>query len=195
MSAVNDLILQLQNIIDAYNINLTHLVFIIFTITIALLGSLINLIEEKLPAFLRQSFRYGKHSHRGKEDKLVSKLEVPKSWFKHFYIFAFIWAGLALSLVIKGFIYNATAPEWVLLFLDFVAGGRSNRRVQVDSTCGLVATVLMSMQCMRRFYETNFVQIFSKKSKMNVSHYVVGYVHYFGAIVGLLANTEGFVRG
>ncbi|XP_058980730.1 polyprenol reductase isoform X2 [Musca domestica] len=54
---------------------------------------------------------------------------------------------------------------------------------------------LMCLQCTRRFYETNFVQIFSKNNKISIGHYAVGYVHYFGTILTILANSEGFVGG
>lgn len=182
-------------LIDKYNLHLVNTIFIGFTVIIVVLGSLMNLVEPLLPTFIKQSYRYGKHRHKGPEDKLVSKMEVPKSWFAHFYVFAFSWSMLALYLVLKGIIMHSVAPEYVLEFLDFVAGGAANRKVLIDSNSALVASVLMALQCARRFYETNFVQIFSKKSKINLSHYMVGYLHYFGAILAIISNTEGFVRG
>lgn len=190
-----NIIQEIDELINKYNINIVNSIFIGFTVIIVIFGSLLNFVEPLLPAFIKQSFRYGKHCYKGPEDKLVSKLEVPKSWFAHFYVFAFSWSMLALYLVLKGIIMHSIAPDYVLDFLDFVAGGEKNRRVLINSNSALVATVLMTLQCARRFYETNFVQIFSKKSKINLSHYMVGYLHYFGAILALVANTEGFVRG
>ncbi|XP_075152581.1 polyprenal reductase [Haematobia irritans] len=183
---------------DLEFINRIHLVdsiFICFTVIIVMLGSLINLIEPLLPVFIKQSYRYGKHKHVGSNDIFVSMIEIPKSWFGHFYIFAFSWSIWALYLVLKGIIMHTTAPDYVIEFLDFVGGGSENRKVLIDSNSALVAAVLMTLQCTRRFYETNFVQIFSKKSKINLSHYMVGYFHYFGAILAILLNTEGFVAG
>lgn len=185
----------LEEFLKQNRINIVNTIFLGFAITIVLFGSLITFVEPRLPTFIKQSFRYGKHYHTGNTDVLVSKIEVPKSWFSHFYIFAFSWAMLALYLVLKGIIMHSTAPDYVVHFLDLMAGGEENRNVLIDSNSALVATVLMTLQCTRRFYETNFVQIFSKKSKINLSHYMVGYLHYFGAILALLLNTEGFVRG
>lgn len=51
------------------------------------------------------------------------------------------------------------------------------------------------LQCIRRFYETHFVQVFSSTSKMNLSHYIVGYFHYFGALLAIISQAQGFVRG
>lgn len=181
-------------LIDKYNLNIVNIIFIGFTMIIVILGSLINAVEPMLPAFIRQSYRYGKHSYKGPEDKFVSKMEVPKSWFAHFYVFAFSWSMLALYLILKSIIMHSVASDYVLEFLDYVAGGATNRKALISSSSALVASVLMTLQCGRRFFETNFVQIFSK-SKINLSHYLVGYLHYFGAILALLINTEGFVRG
>lgn len=52
----------------------------------------------------------------------------------------------------------------------------------------------MTIQCTRRFIETNFLQIFSKKSKINLTHYLCGYLHYYGCIVLIVAKADGFNR-
>lgn len=184
-----------NNLIDVYNLHLVNTIFISFTLVILICGCLINLLESKLPTIIRQSYRYGKHQYKGNGDPLISKLEVPKAWFAHFYIFAFLWSLLAFYLVIKSILMQTVASSYILDFLDFVGGGRSHRQVLMTSNDALIATTLMTMQCVRRFYETNFIQIFSQKNRINLSHYIVGYVHYFGAITALLINTEGFVRG
>lgn len=51
----------------------------------------------------------------------------------------------------------------------------------------------MTLQCTRRFIETNFLQIFSKKSKINLTHYLCGYLHYYGVIVLIIAKADGFL--
>lgn len=54
--------------------------------------------------------------------------------------------------------------------------------------------MLLFAQCLRRFYETHYVQIFSSRSRMNITHYIVGYFHYFGAFIVILGQAQGFVR-
>jgi 3-oxo-5-alpha-steroid 4-dehydrogenase 3 len=58
----------------------------------------------------------------------------------------------------------------------------------------LTALILMTLQCTRRFIETNFLQIFSKKSKINLTHYACGYLHYYGVMVLIVAKGDGFIR-
>lgn len=58
----------------------------------------------------------------------------------------------------------------------------------------MVAMFLITLQCWRRFYETWCVQVFSSKLKMNLSAYLVGYIHYFGTVVVILSQAQGFIR-
>lgn len=53
---------------------------------------------------------------------------------------------------------------------------------------------LLTIQCARRFYETQYLQVFSSRSKINFTHYLVGYFHYFGAFIVIISQAPGFVR-
>uniref|UniRef100_A0A1B0AFN8 Uncharacterized protein n=1 Tax=Glossina pallidipes TaxID=7398 RepID=A0A1B0AFN8_GLOPL len=104
------------------------------------------------------SFRYGKDKCKGDEHSLANKLEVPKS-------------------SLKDVIMHSTASELVVILLDFIGNGKNEHKVLIKSNEALIATLLMASQCLRRFYETNFVQIFSRKNKMNLFKYIGGYLH------------------
>jgi 3-oxo-5-alpha-steroid 4-dehydrogenase 3 len=62
----------------------------------------------------------------------------------------------------------------------------------VGAVSSLLALFLLTLQAWRRFYETWFVSVFSN-SQMNVSHYIVGFLHYFGSVMAILAESPGFV--
>lgn len=53
---------------------------------------------------------------------------------------------------------------------------------------------LLTLQCARRFYETQYIQVFSSQAKINFTHYLVGYFHYFGAFLAILSQAPGFVH-
>lgn len=53
---------------------------------------------------------------------------------------------------------------------------------------------LLTLQCARRFYETQYIQVFSSTAKINFTHYLVGYFHYFGAFLAIISQAPGFVR-
>lgn len=103
-------------------ISILDLVFMQNTLVIVILGGLINVVEPYLPSFIKQTFRYGKFAHKGKQNVYVHKLEVPKSWFKHFYAFAAIYALIAVYLITHVYILRFPVPEMVQKFLSFFCG-------------------------------------------------------------------------
>ena len=54
----------------------------------------------------------------------------------------------------------------------------------------LIATILLTIQSFRRLYECLFINVDSG-SKMNLLHYIVGYVHYFCAGIGIFCEAPG----
>lgn len=55
-----------------------------------------------------------------------------------------------------------------------------------------LACGLLTLQCYRRMYDTHFVSIFGKNSRMNLSHYLVGFIHYTGVFLAILAEAPLF---
>ena len=103
------------------NVNYLQLIMLFMTFTILILGSMINYLENYIPVFVSQTFRYGKFAYKGKPSKL-KVIEVPKSWFKHFYVFASIYCVCALYFAIDVYLYDAKPPKWLLSYLDFLCG-------------------------------------------------------------------------
>ncbi|XP_050420497.1 polyprenol reductase [Adelges cooleyi] len=160
------------------------LLFAGMAFSVVVMSILINSIESKLPISIVQSFRYGKFSSKQKHF-LVSYLEVPKRWFKHFYVFAAIWSTLGFLLMLSTIVFKRPVPEIIVHFLDFMA--LKNRRTSYSTTAATIAMVCMLAQCWRRFYETQFLSVFSN-TKINISHYAIGYIHYFGCVTTILAE-------
>lgn len=105
--------------------NIIDLIFIYFIATIVILAVCINLSEDNLPSVLLQTFRYGKHAYKGSPSRLVQSAEIPKSYFKHFYVFAIVWAILIFYLCFSVYVLGTTVPIWIIDTLDLLCG--SNR--------------------------------------------------------------------
>lgn len=102
--------------------NFIDFVFIQFIIVITILGALINLTEPYLPIIILQTFRYGKHSYKGAPSNLVQLFEIPKSYFKHFYVAALIWSFLSMYIVINAYVYELKVSNTLIWILDFICG-------------------------------------------------------------------------
>lgn len=155
--------------------------FALLTFLMVFMSSLINICENHLPDHMRSAFRYGKFAYNGKKSQ-VPTIEVPKSWFKHFYVYSSILTVFTLSFMIL----RLDIPELFHQFMDLVAG--TDRQTTVSYTHSLFAMSLLTVQCCRRFYDTHYVSIFGKNCKMNIAHYIIGICHYTGATAAILAE-------
>ncbi|XP_066992096.2 polyprenol reductase isoform X3 [Anabrus simplex] len=173
------------------NLNFLKLGFIFMTVVIVILGGLMNTVEQYLPAFLAQTFRYGKFAYQGRSPR-IKPIEVPKRWFRHFYVFAAINTLSATLLAFMAYFFGRRPHPWLLFMLDLLAS--RDRKATVSGLSVLLALLLLTLQAWHRFYETWFVSVFSN-GRMNLSHYLVGYIHYFGSVAAILSEAPGFISG
>ncbi|XP_068086501.1 polyprenol reductase-like [Anabrus simplex] len=173
------------------NINFLKLCFIFLTGGIVIVSGLVNTVEQYLPAYLSQSFRYGKFAYQGRSPR-IKPIEVPKRWFQHFYVFAAINALTATLVVFMAYFLGRRPHPWLLFMLDLLAS--HDRKATVSGLSVLLALVLFTCQTCYRFYETWFVSVFSN-GRINLSHYFLGYIHYFGTVAAILSEAPGFISG
>ncbi|BET01678.1 3-oxo-5-alpha-steroid 4-dehydrogenase [Nesidiocoris tenuis] len=163
------------------------LIFSIITFLTVFLGLLVNFAENHLPAFVSQLYRYGKFEYRGASKNWT--IRVPKSWFRHFYLFGSIYSTLTFAIVLCLYLkYISSPPSFLMAILDALD---QDRAPNASSAAVFVASFLLMIQCWRRFYETYFVSIFSP-GKMDVGHYFLGLIHYFGAVTAIVIEAPGF---
>lgn len=63
----------------------------------------------------------------------------------------------------------------------------------MSATHVFIAVTLMVLQTTRRFYDTCFISVFSKKAKMNLSHYFIGMAYYPAVMLIILSEAPKFV--
>ena len=171
-------------------LNYISILFSLMTTSVILLGSLVNSFEKYIPSIFSHTLRYGKFSCKG--ELFLTTFEVPKAWFKHFYVYSSILSSLSLGFLICVYILKVHVPIFVYDTLDYLGG--SFRLARISNTSALLAISLITLQCLRRFYDTHFVSIFGKSGRMHFIHYVVGYIHYTGCILAILLETTKFVH-
>ncbi|KAB0799588.1 hypothetical protein PPYR_07468 [Photinus pyralis] len=172
------------------DLNYVRIVFSLLTTCMILLGSLVNTFEKYIPVIFSQALRYGKFSHKGRPLFIV--IEVPKAWFRHFYVYSFVLTTATLVFLSAVFVFKVEVPVFVYDVLDLVGG--SFRLASISNTSAFVGMSLLTLQCCRRFYDTLFVSVFSKSGRMNIAQYLAGYFHYSGCILAILLETSKFVR-
>ncbi|XP_055708862.1 polyprenol reductase-like [Phlebotomus papatasi] len=151
-----------------------------------------GIVKDKLPNSIAQFYGYGKIAYRkGKSKRLFGHLEASKSFFRHFYIFASLWSTVILYIVLRTCVIGKPVPESVIDFIDFFCGkSRSAKNTPLEI---LLATSCIFVQCFRRFWETHFLQVFSRSGRIKLVTYPMGFLHYFGVPLATLSNAQGFV--
>ena len=196
------------------DLNLIWAVLAFFSLAMIVFGGLINYLETFVPCFLNDAFRYGKTSRNqsGSGNLLVRSMEVPKHYFLHFYAFASVYTPVVWGIMVCVYFLEIPVPDSVMDFLDFV--GSTNRRNSTTSEGAFLALTLLNIQVrtlpeiatfqvqeishfnpqvFRRLYECSFVNVRSG-ARMNLLHYIVGFVHYFCAAAGIVCEAPGFTR-
>jgi len=173
-----------------HDFNIIWSILIFFTLFMVLYSGVISLLENHLPTAVLELFRYGKALNGPVKSSLVGFISVPKSYFTHFYIFSSIYVPSILILTISHYVYNNPVSPRVINFLDVVC--TMDRSANTDTGSVLLALSLMTLQVFRRLYECVFVNQPSS-STMNITHYIVGFAHYFCVGSGIICEAPGFV--
>lgn len=107
------------------SINTVEAIFWLLAICYIIVGLTINVLEQFLPGFMRRLLFYGKISGNGSsKGDLMTLLLVPKSWFRHFYLFATIWGSIVLVVTVRAF----STGQIFTLFSDFLQYACGNHR-------------------------------------------------------------------
>ncbi|CAH1970472.1 unnamed protein product [Acanthoscelides obtectus] len=173
------------------NMNFVLLYYAAMSWTMIMYSSLVNFFEDYLPRILVEAFKYGKCACNEKT-KLVSKIEVPKAWFKHFYVIAVIVFSYIFYATTWVYVVGGDVAEWFSNFLNICCG--QGRVAHTPAAKVYLATVLLTLQVFRRFYDTHFVSVFGKNSFMNLLHYIAGVFHYPGAAIAIVCEAPIFAK-
>ncbi|KAF3274691.1 hypothetical protein TWF970_007678 [Orbilia oligospora] len=179
---------------------------------------LITITLNVFPPFARKLYTYGKNASDTKPTKaatkdvdkkprtttepkspldvlldLVGKLQVPHSWFMHFYAFSFavqlfwllqvIFHGRILQLVLDNLPGNQP-PKDAVVEPQIVPGPDGSQSLETILLC----IICMTMQSARRLWESIYIQK-SGNSKMGILIYIAGITHY--TMMGFATWCEG----
>ncbi|XP_061378801.1 polyprenol reductase [Danaus plexippus] len=170
-------------------LNILDLGFLSVAITVAFTGFLINNYEKHVPAFVIKGFKYGSFAYQGSGANYLHIIEVPKALYRHFYAFSSVFSTLSLIYAFLVYCFEFSVHRYVVFMLKLIL---EQDEPTVSATASLLALSLITIQCIRRCYETYYLQVFASSSKMNLSHYIAGIVHYFAVVVAAIGQSPLF---
>lgn len=169
---------------------------LLMTLATSGLGVLVNnaALRKLTPGFIVDAYLYGKSSRsKVRSHWLVTGLEVPKVYFLHFYVYASVLLPVLLFSAASVYVLGNPPPVWILWTLERLRGSRPEAS-PISKEAVLLALALMTAQVFRRMYECGFVNVDSG-SRMNMAHYIIGYLHYTCVGLGILSEAPLFCGG
>ncbi|XP_030022781.2 polyprenol reductase [Manduca sexta] len=170
-------------------LNILDVLFLNLAFAVTFTGVLINYYEKYVPPFIKKGYLYGSFAYQGSEANYLQVLEIPKSYYRHFYLFASLFSVSSLFYMCMVYFLGFEVNKYVILGLKFTL---KEYEPSASVATALVAMMLLTVQCMRRLYETYYLQVFAKNSKMNLSHYLAGILHYYACILVAIAQAPLF---
>lgn len=179
-----------------YDLNIVWAILIFFTVFMIIYNGFIIFLEPYLPTCVLELFRYGKTLNGPVQSSLVNIISVPKSYFTHFYVFACLYIPTLLLLAAQHYHQPNLLPPSPSISLALDIACTSSRVASSSSPPSSILLVLglLCLQVLRRLYECVYINQPSK-STMNLTHYIVGFAHYFCTGTGVLCEAPGFSPG
>ncbi|XP_041972813.1 polyprenol reductase-like [Aricia agestis] len=154
-----------------------------------LMGYFVTIYEKKLPGFIIRFFKYGSFGYKGSDGGFIRMIEVPKALFKHYYAFSSVFSVLTFGYTILVYVFRRPVDDFCLALLKLVT---TTTTPTVSAGACLLTLLLVVIQCCRRYHESHHLQVFSRSARMNISHYMVGFYHYFGVVVAAVTEAPLF---
>jgi len=127
---------------------------------------------------------YGKVTSDQDVKAAVPQLQVPKSWFVHFYITGVTVNGYLVYTLVRFYVFHVPIPSWIHSLLGFMD---LDHQISTDGLSTLILSILMFMQTIRRLHECLFVSVYSKGT-MHFVHYMLGILLYSTFTMGVLVE-------
>jgi len=177
------------------------------TLSVLILGLITIYFNQYIPQLISNLVKYGKLlkpkslKHKLNEsnnkfnlnesntkfnlNELITVIEVPKSYFIHFYIFPVIYNLVILLLLFTNYFPK---HEFINKLITIIIGHNINIETTINvfkSRRNQILITSLLIQYIRRLYENKYISIFSN-SKINLIHYMAGLIFYISSGLALL---------
>ncbi|XP_071949465.1 polyprenal reductase-like [Antedon mediterranea] len=128
------------------------------------------------PLFIKDLSMYGKVVSARSKTIIEKVIQIPKSYFKHYYLTSMISNGYLLWVLVNVYFLGGQAPSWYIKCVQMLTYYPVNKPSVSHLSVLLMATVIV-FQGTKRFLECVILSKYSKAT-MNVVHYVLGITFY-----------------
>lgn len=108
---------------DDLEINVIDFIFINLALAVTFTGVIINNYEKYVPAFIIKGYRYGSFAYQGTDANYLQVIEIPKAYYRHFYLFSSIFSAAMLFYMILVYFFSVTVSYPVYFMLKVFLQG------------------------------------------------------------------------
>lgn len=101
-------------------LNILELFFLSLAFMVSFTGFLINNFERYVPAFIIKGYRYGSFAYQGPSASFLQVIEIPKSRYRHFYVFSSILSLVTLLYMYSVYFTGATVNYYIPVILKLL---------------------------------------------------------------------------
>lgn len=98
-------------------LNILDIIFLGLAFAATFTGVLINNFEKHVPAFIIKGYRYGSFAYKGNEANFLQLIEIPKAWYRHFYLFSSIFGAVTLSYMVLVYYFDYSVFMYIPVVL------------------------------------------------------------------------------
>lgn len=160
-------------------------------------GLMTSFMSDSLPKCVIHLVKFGKlldNTDQNFRSSVVSRLQVPKSWFRHFYVFAVIYYTILIFLLsftdffvaVDDSLWNRLKTKTLVIVIGRKVDINPN---QLFCESNLLLMISLTIQMIRRLYETQKISVFSD-STINVIHYLSGIGFYVSTGLALVHTID-----
>lgn len=139
----------------------------------------------RLPDSVLRLYAYGKITGGARPSGVLS---VPKRWYRHFYVASAVLVVLAALAMVDAYCCAAGSSWRVAAWSRrWLWDPIRHAQPSYSAATASAAIAMAVLQCLRRTYETHFVNVFSNTA-VGLWYYASGYMHYVGMIATIMAE-------
>ncbi|XP_060078515.1 polyprenol reductase-like [Ylistrum balloti] len=154
-----------------------------------ILGYLSVEFSSYFPSFIHDLYLFGKVRGLSGFKLQESLFQVPKSWFRHFYLTGVVINSTVLAITLYTVCGTGIWPEWFQDFLTYIGHPGKEAEDLTPPLPMVLALVMEEIQVVRRSIETLYINSYSN-SKMSLVIYMVGVLFYSSIGISILALSE-----
>lgn len=101
-------------------LNILEFIFLSLAVAVTFTGVLVSKYENHLPAFVIKGFKYGSFAYQGSGGNFLEIIEIPKAYYRHFYLFSSVLSVLTLGYMFMVYYLGIGVHRYVQFALKLI---------------------------------------------------------------------------